>query len=259
MSSIHQSAIIEKGAKIADNVTIGAFSVIGAEVEIGEGTWIGNHVTIEGQTRIGQHNRIFHGSVLGAIPQDKKYAGEATRLEIGDHNLIREFCTFNLGTVQDEGVTSIGDHNWIMAYVHLAHDCRLGNHLTIANCTQLAGHVKIEDFATLGGYTAVHQFCRIGAYAMIGADSLLLQDVPPYVTVGGSPVQAHGTNSEGLKRRGFTPEAILNIRRAYKVIFRQGHTLAEALAILQVQLTTQPELQRLIDFLSVNTGRGIVR
>ncbi|NOT99346.1 MAG: acyl-ACP--UDP-N-acetylglucosamine O-acyltransferase, partial [Sideroxydans sp.] len=211
----HSTAIIHPNARLADDVEVGAYSIIGEHVEIGAGTVIGSHVVINGHTRIGQHNRIFQFCSLGEIPQDKKYANEPTRLEIGDHNTIREFCTFNLGTAQDGGVTRVGNHNWIMAYVHLAHDCQVGNHTIFANNAQLAGHVEVHDYAILGGFTVVHQFVKIGAHIITGMGTILLQDVPTYMLVSGNPSAPHGINSEGLKRRGFSSASIMSIKRAY--------------------------------------------
>lgn len=255
---IHQTAIVHPGAKIADDVEIGAYSIIGEHVEIGSGTVIGPHVVIKGHTRIGRNNRIFQFCSLGEIPQDKKYAGEPTRLEIGDNNTIRESCTFNTGTVQDVGVTRIGSHNWIMAYVHVAHDCQVGNNVILANCTQLAGHVTIGDHAILGGFTGVHQFVKVGAHIITGVSTVLLQDVPPYVLASGNPSVPHGINSEGLKRRGFSSGSIMAIKRAYKTLYRSGLSLDEARAEIQSQLNKHAELQPLVDFLAAST-RGIIR
>jgi UDP-N-acetylglucosamine acyltransferase len=254
----HPTAIIHPNAKLADDVQVGAYTLIGEHVEIAAGTSIGPHVVINGHTRIGKNNRIFQFSSLGEIPQDKKYAGEPTRLEIGDDNMIREFCTFNLGTVQDGGVTSIGNKNWIMAYVHLAHDCHVGNNTIFANNAQLAGHVIVDDFAILGGFTAVHQFCQIGAHVITGMGSVLLQDIPPYVLVSGNPAAPHGTNSEGLKRRGFSSTAVMAIKRAYKTLYKSGFTLDEAKAQINAQIAEHPELQLMADFLN-RSQRGIVR
>lgn len=255
---IHPTAIVHPNARLADDVQVGAYSLIGEHVEIGAGTTIGPHVVINGHTRIGQHNRIFQFCSLGEIPQDKKYANEPTRLEIGDHNTIREFCTFNLGTAQDSGVTSVGNHNWIMAYVHLAHDCQVGNHTIFANNAQLAGHVHVQDYAILGGFTVVHQFVRIGAHIISGMGSILLQDVPPYTLVSGNPSAPHGINAEGLKRRGFSSPAIMAIKRAYKTLYKSGLSLDEARSAIALQLPEYPELQLLADFLATST-RGIVR
>lgn len=257
--SIHPTAIVDARARLGENVTIGAYTIIGADVEIGDGTWIGPHVVINGPTRIGCDNRIFQFASLGEMPQDKKYGGEATRLEIGDRNTIREFCTFNRGTVQDAGVTRIGNDNWIMAYVHLAHDCQVGNHTIFANNAQLAGHVHVGDWAILGGFTAVHQFVRIGAHSMTGMGTFLLQDLPPYVMASGNPAAPHGINSEGLRRRGFAPETIAAIKRAYKTVYRSGLKLDEALAALTAEVQGgNAALAPLVEFLAM-PGRGIVR
>ncbi|HEA26443.1 MAG TPA: acyl-ACP--UDP-N-acetylglucosamine O-acyltransferase, partial [Ectothiorhodospiraceae bacterium] len=204
MSLIHPTAIIDPTAKIGSDVEIGAFSIIGANVEIGDETWIGPHVVIKGPTTIGKQNKIYQFSSIGEDPQDKKYADEPTRLEIGDRNLIREFCTFNRGTAQDRGTTSVGDDNWIMAYVHLAHDCVIGNNTILANNAGLAGHVHVGDFTILGGYTVVHQFCSFGKHSITAMGSVVFKDVPPYLTISGYPAKPYGLNSEGLKRRGFT-------------------------------------------------------
>ena len=202
---IHPTAIVHPQAALGANVSVGAYSIVGEHVEIGDGTEIGPHTIIEGPTRIGRDNRIGSFTALGGPPQDKSYRGEPTRLEIGDRNTIREYCTFNRGTMKDARITRVGDDNWIMGYVHLAHDCQIGNNTVLANSTQLAGHVHIGDWAILGGFTGVHQFVRIGAHAMIGGGTMLRQDVPPYVTVAGNPPKAFGVNSEGLRRRAFTP------------------------------------------------------
>jgi UDP-N-acetylglucosamine acyltransferase len=258
-ANIHPTALIDPGARLGENVTVGAYSVIGADVEIGDGTWIGPHVVINGPTRIGRDNRIFQFSSLGEMPQDKKYGGEPTRLEIGDRNTIREFCTVNRGTTQDAGVTRVGNDNWIMAYVHLAHDCQIGNNTIFANNAQLAGHVHVGDWAILGGFTVIHQFVRIGAHCITGMGTILLQDVPPYVTVGGNPAAPHGINSEGLKRRGFSAAAITGLRRAYKTLYRSGLKLEEAAAAIadEAQGELAP-LAMLSDFLAA-PGRGIIR
>ena len=255
---IHPTAIVDPGAKIAANVEIGPYSIIGADVEIGEHTVIGPHVVIKGHTRIGRENRIFQFSSLGEVPQDKKYAGEPTRLEIGDRNVIREFCTFNLGTAQDAGVTRIGDDNWIMAYVHIAHDCQVGNKTTFANNAQLAGHVVVEDWAILGGYTGVHQFCRVGAHVMTAVGTVVLQDIPPYLMAAGNTAQPYGINVEGLKRRGFTAESLSALKRAYRTLYKSGLLLEEAKIKLAEEAKTQPDVQRFVDFLAVSK-RGIIR
>ena len=222
------------------------------------GTWIGPHVVITGHTRIGKDNKIFQFSSLGEMPQDKKYQGEETRLEIGDRNVIREFCTFNRGTSQDVGVTRVGDDNWIMAYVHLAHDCQVGNHTIFANNAQLAGHVHVGDYAILGGFTVVHQFCHIGGHCITGMGTILFKDVPPYVTAAGHEAKPHGINSEGLKRRGFSSGAVMEIKRAYKTLYKSGLTLEEAKKALAEQARSCPEVQLLIDFFADST-RGIIR
>ena len=254
----HPTALIHPEAKLAEDIEVGAYSIIGEHVEIGSGTTVGPHVVIGGHTRIGKHNRIFQFNSLGEIPQDMKYANEPTRLEIGDNNTIREFCTFNLGTAQDAGVTRVGNNNWIMAYVHLAHDCQIGNHTIFANNAQLAGHVRVDDHAILGGFTVVHQFCQIGAHVITGMGTILLQDIPPYVTVSGNPAAPYGINSEGLKRRGFSGDAVMAIKRAYKTLYKSGLSLGEAKEAILGQADTHPELHALVDFLS-HSQRGIVR
>ncbi len=255
---IHPTAVIDPKAQIAEDVRIGAFSVIGADVVIGAGTEIGSHVTIEGPTVIGRDNRIFQFSALGAAPQDKKYADEPTRLVIGDRNTIREFCTFNRGTSQDRGETTIGSDNWIMAYVHVAHDCVVGDNTILANGTTLAGHVHVGDWAILGGFTKVHQFCRIGAHSFCGMDAGLNQDLPPYVTCSGMPAKPFGINSEGLRRRNFSAEQIRNIKRAYKLLYRSGLRLEEAVAEIERMARDNPEVQPFVEF-SAASERGIIR
>ncbi|MDR0775172.1 MAG: acyl-ACP--UDP-N-acetylglucosamine O-acyltransferase [Azonexus sp.] len=255
---IHPTAIVDPAARIAANVKIGPYSIIGPHVEIGENTVIGPHVVISGHTRIGRGNRIFQFSSLGEAPQDKKYAGEPTRLEIGDRNTIREYCTFNLGTVQDAGVTRIGDDNWIMAYVHIAHDCQVGNKTIFANNAQLAGHVVVEDWAIFGGYTGVHQFCRIGAHVMTAVATVVLHDVPPYLMAAGNSAQPYGINVEGLKRRGFSADSLLALKRAYRTLYKSGLLLEEAKQKLAEDAKTQPDVQRFVDFLEVSK-RGIIR
>ncbi|MHB9118635.1 MAG: acyl-ACP--UDP-N-acetylglucosamine O-acyltransferase [Burkholderiales bacterium] len=255
---IHPTALVHEKAKIAPDVEIGAYSIIGDQVEIGSGTWIGPHVVIQGPTRIGSDNQIFQFASLGERPQDKKYAGEPTQLEIGDRNVIREFCTFNRGTAQDVGITRVGNDNWIMAYVHLAHDCQVGNNTIFANNAQLAGHVHVGDYAILGGFTVVHQFCHIGAHALTAMGSIVLQDIPAYITASGNPAQPHGLNSEGLKRRGFDGDTILSLKRAYKQLYKSGMRLEEAKQALQGQLAECPEIQLLLDFLA-SSRRGIIR
>lgn len=255
---IHSTAIVHPGAQLGRNVEIGAYSIIGEHVVVGDNTWIGSHVVITGQTTIGRDNRIFQFSSLGEAPQDKKYAGEPTRLEIGDRNTIREFCTFNRGTTQDAGVTRLGDDNWMMAYVHLAHDCQVGNHTIFANNAQLAGHVQVGDFAILGGFTVVHQFVRIGAHSMTAMGTILLKDLPPFVTASGNTAEPHGINSEGLKRRGFSAQALTAIKRAYKTLYKSGLKLEEAQVIIAEEASHLPEILPLAHFLN-EAGRGIIR
>ena len=255
---IHPTAIVHPGAKIGSGVEIGPYSVIGEHVEIGDDTWVGPHVVLEGHTRIGRENKIFQFSSLGGMPQDKKYSNEPTRLEIGDRNTIREYCTFSTGTAQDSGVTRVGNDNWIMAYVHIAHDCQVGNNTVFANGASLAGHAHIGDWAILGGFSGVHQFVRVGAHSFIGAFALLLQDLPPYVTVGGSPAVPHGINSEGLRRRGFSAESIAAIKRAYRILYRKNLTLAQAREQIVALAADYTEVQLFADFIGVS-GRGLVR
>jgi UDP-N-acetylglucosamine acyltransferase len=257
-AKIHPTAIVHPGAKLGARVEIGAYSMIGAHVEIGEATWVGPHVVINGHTRIGRENRIYQFSSLGEAPQDKKYAGEPTRLEIGDNNTIREFCTFNVGTVHDAGVTRIGSDNWIMAYVHIAHDCQVGDHTIFANNAQLAGHVHIDDWAILGGYTGVHQFCHVGAHVMTAVGTVILQDVPPYLMAAGNTATPYGINVEGLKRRGFHADAITALKRAYRVLYKSGLMLEEAREKLAGMSQEQPDVQRFVDFLE-HSRRGIIR
>ena len=257
-ASIHPTALVHPGARLGANVEVGAYSLIGEHVEIGDDCKIGPHAVITGHTRIGRGNRIFQFVSLGEEPQDKKYAGEPTRLEIGDDNTIREFCTISTGTVQDVGVTRLGDRNWIMAYVHIAHDCQVGSDTIFANNATLAGHVQVDDYAILGGFTGVHQFCRIGAHVMIGIASVITQDVPPFLTIAGTPTAPHGINSEGLKRRGFGPEALSALKRAYKTLYKSGLSLDAARSAIAEQAETVPELRPLADFLAIQ-GRGIIR
>ncbi len=256
MAGIHSTAIVDPRAKLGANVSVGAYSVIDGDVEIGDGTSIGHHAVVTGHTTIGRDNHLFHFVSIGEANQDKKYQGEPTRLVIGDRNTIREYCSLNRGTAQDKGVTTVGNDNWLMAYVHVAHDCIVGSNTTIANCTQLAGHVEVGDWATLGGFTGVHQFVKIGAHVMCGVSSVVLMDIPPYVTCGGNPLAAVGVNSEGLKRRGYSAEQIANIKRAYKTLYRNGLGFADAKAALVDDAA--PEIQVLVKFLQAST-RGIVR
>ncbi len=255
---IHPTALIHPGASIASGVSVGPYSIIGEHVRIGEGTSIGPHVVIEGRTRIGTQNHIFAFSALGGVPQDKKYAGEPTSLEIGDRNTIREYCTFNCGTAQDAGITRVGNDNWIMACVHIAHDCQVGDHTVFANLATLGGHVHVGDYAILGGFTGAHQYVSVGAHAITGVASVLLQDVPPYVMVAGSTAKPFGINSEGLKRRGFSADKIAAIKKAYKTLYRSGLALEEARKEIAAQATDCPELKILLDFLE-RSRRGIIR
>ena len=256
--NIHPTAIVDAKAELADDVKVGAFSIIGPDVKIDSGTSVGPHVVINGHTTIGKHNQIFQFSSLGEAPQDKKYQGESTKLEIGDHNTIREFCTFNRGTAQDKGTTKIGNHNWIMAYVHIAHDCHVHNNTILANNSSLAGHVDMHDYAILGGFTLVHQFCKIGQHVITAVGSVVFKDIPPYVTASGYDANPHGINAEGLKRRGFSTDSITNIKRAYKTLYRQSLTLDEAKAVLTKEALKAPELSLLVEFLNQST-RGIIR
>ena len=256
--SIHPTAIVHPSAKLGRGVSVGPYSMVGEHVEIGDHSVIGPHVVVTGHTTIGCDNRIFQFCSIGEQPQDKKYAGEPTQLEIGDRNTIREFCTFNCGTAQDAGVTRLGSDNWIMAYVHLAHDCQVGDNTIFANNAQLAGHVQVGDWAILGGFTVVHQFVRIGAHSITAMGTILLQDLPPFVMAAGNPAEPRSINAEGLKRRGFSPTAIAAIKRAYKTLYKAGMKLDEARAALEAESLTVPELSVLAGFL-VASGRGIVR
>lgn len=255
---IDSRAVIDPRARLGENVSVGPFAVIGAEVEIGDGCWIGPHAVVEGPTRMGRDNRVFQFASIGAPPQDKKYAGEPTRLEIGDRNTFREFVTVNRGTVQDRGATSIGDDNWIMAYCHIAHDCVIGSNTIFSNNASLAGHVEVDDHAILGGFTLVHQFCRIGGHSFCAFGSVVNRDVPTYVTVSGHMAKPHGINSEGLKRHGFSAEAVQAVRRAYKTLYKQGLRLEEAKAELRRAAGEFPELEALVAFLE-RSERGIIR
>jgi len=255
---IHPTALIHRGARLAADVEVGPYSVIGEHVEVGEGSWIGAHVVLDGHTRIGRRNRIWHSASIGAPPQDKKYAGEPTRVEIGDGNTIREYVTNNRGTVQDTGVTRVGNDNWIMAYVHFAHDCEVGNNTIFANLSQIAGHVTVGDWVIFGATTLVHQHVHIGAHAFTGMCTYVAQDLPPYVTAAGNMAKPYGINKEGLKRRGFSPETIAGLKRAYKTLYRKGLGLEEATKELQSQVAACPEVQHILEFLS-RSKRGIIR
>ncbi|TXH70666.1 MAG: acyl-ACP--UDP-N-acetylglucosamine O-acyltransferase [Thiothrix sp.] len=255
---IHPTAIIHPSAQLAADVEVGAYSIIGEQVSIGRGSRIASHVVIEGPTRIGEDNHIFQFASVGAIPQDKKYKDEPTELIIGDRNVIRESCTLNRGTAQDKGKTIIGSDNWIMAYVHIAHDCIVGNHTVFANSATLAGHVEIRDYAILGGFTLVHQFCTVGEYAFTGMGSAIGKDVPPYVMANGAPAIPRGINTEGLKRNGFSSEAIQRIKESYRLLYRQQITLKEAVAQLEADYGEFADIQRLIQFVQVSQ-RGLIR
>jgi UDP-N-acetylglucosamine acyltransferase len=258
MTRIHSTAIVHAGARLAADVEVGPYSVIGEHVEIGAGTRIGAHVVIDGHTRIGRRNTVWHSSSIGAPPQDKKYAGEPTGVEIGDDNVIREFVTINRGTAQDVGVTRLGNENWIMAYVHFAHDCQVGNKTIFANLAQIAGHVTVGDWVIFGANTFVHQFVHIGAHAFTGMMTYLAQDLPPYVMAQGNMAQPFGINKEGLKRRGFSPETIQALKRAYKTLYRKGLGLDEAVQQLKAQAAECPEVQNIVDFID-RSKRGIIR
>jgi UDP-N-acetylglucosamine acyltransferase len=264
MSLIHPTAVIDPAAQLDSTVAVGPYAVIGPHVRIGSGTQIGAHCVIEGHTTIGRDNKIFQFNSLGAVPQDKKYAGEPCELRIGDRNTIREFCTFNIGTASDAGVTQVGHDNWIMAYVHLAHDCQVGNHTIFANSSQLAGHVHVGDWVILGGFTVVHQFCRLGAHSFTAMNSLLFADLPPFVMCQGQPAQARSMNFEGLKRRGFSPERVRAVKAMHKALYRDGLTLAQAQAqianITQATPEAAPDVDMMLDFLGKTSAeRGIVR
>lgn len=255
---IHSTAIIHPTARIASNVEIGPWSLIGPEVEIDEGSWVGPHVVIQGPTKIGKNNKIFQFSSIGESPQDKKFRGERTFLEIGDRNIIREFCTFNRGTAQDKSVTRIGNDNLFMAYVHIAHDCHIGNHTIFVNNASLAGHVTIEDYVILSGFSGVSQFCRVGAHGFASMGSMVDKDVPPFVKVSGYYAKPFGLNTVGMKRHGLGEETILMLRRAYKIIYRKGLTVKQALTQLESMARECMEVQLFIDFLQ-SSERGIIR
>ncbi len=264
MSLIHPTALVDPSAQLDSSVSVGPYTVIGPHVKVGAGTTIGAHCVIEGHTTIGRDNRIFQFNSLGAVPQDKKYAGEPCELIIGDRNTIREFCTFNIGSPGGGAVTRVGDDNWIMAYVHLAHDCLVGNHTIFANNSQLAGHVEVGDWVILGGFTVVHQFVRIGAHGMTAMCSLLFADQPPFVMSQGQPAQARSMNFEGLRRRGFTAARIAAVKAMHKALYRDGLTLEQAQerigALVQATPEAQPDVQMMLDFLrSTPPQRGIVR
>ncbi len=257
-AGVHPSAAIDTQARIGRNVSVGAFSVIGSQVEIGDDCVIGPHVVIEGPTQIGRNNRIHSFAAIGGEPQDKKFANQPTRLVIGDNNTIREFVSINRGTAEDNGITQIGDDNWIMAYVHIAHDCVVGSHTIFANAASLAGHCKVEDFVILGGFSLVHQFCQVGAHAFTAMGSIINRDVPPFVTVAGTYAEPHGINSEGLKRRGYESKRIMAIKRAYKTLYKSGLTLADARAALSEAAVETPDIQQMIDFID-RSQRSLIR
>ena len=262
MTTIHPTALVDTGAELGSSVTVGPYTLIGPHVKVGAGTSIGAHCVIEGHTTIGQDNRIFQFNSLGAIPQDKKYTGEPCELHIGDRNTIREFCTFNIGTAQDTAVTRVGSDNWIMAYVHIAHDCQVGNQTILANNATLAGHVHLGDWVFIGGLTGVHQFVKIGAHAMAGFASAVSQDVPPFMTVDGNPLAVRGFNIEGLRRRGFGPERLAAVKQMHRLLYRSGLTFEQARADIAALAATMPQaagdIATMTGFLAQAT-RGIVR
>jgi UDP-N-acetylglucosamine acyltransferase len=255
---IHPTALIHPKSKLHSSVKVGAYSVIGKSVEIKEGSEVGNFVTLTGNTVIGKNNKIYHYCSLGEVPQDKKFNNEKTSLKIGDGNTIREFCTFNVGTVGGSGITEIGNNNWLMAYVHIAHDCKLGNDIVLANNSSLAGHVEIDDFAILGGFTLVHQFCKLGAHIMTAVGTVIFKDVPPYVRAAGYNAKPNGINVEGLKRRNFSTQCISDIKKAYKIIYREGNTIDIAKVSLVKLAKDTNEVSLYIDFIN-NSNRGLIR
>ncbi len=257
-AEVHPTAIVDRAARLGARVTIGPYSIVGPKVELGEDTWVGAHVVLDGRLKIGRNNRIFHFASLGAPPQDKKYAGEDTALEIGDDNTIREYVTMNRGTAQDAGATRVGDDNWIMAYVHFAHDCQIGSNTIFANACQLAGHVRVGDWAILGATTLVHQFVHVGAHAFTGMGTYLAQDLPPYVKAAGNTAQPYGINSEGLRRRGFSAEHLVGLKRAYRTLYRSGLSLEEARRELESQAAACPPVRAFVEFLDA-AQRGIIR
>ena len=255
---IDSRAVVSPQAQLASDVEVGPFTVIGADVVIGPGTWVGPHAVINGPTRIGANNKIYQFASLGDAPQDKKYNGEPTRLEIGDRNVFRESCTVNRGTTHDKGVTRIGSDNLFMAYSHVAHDCQVGDKVVLSNVATLGGHVEIGDWVIMGGLSAVHQFTKVGAHCFIANNAAVTRDVPPYVMAVGQPAEPHSVNSEGLKRRGFTPEQILNIRRAYRLLYRSGLKLKDAMEQLEQAALTQAEIKPFVEFIK-RSSRSIVR
>jgi len=255
---IDPRAIIAPDAEIAEGVEVGAYTIIGAGVRIGAGSWIGPHAVINGPTTLGRENRVFQFASVGDAPQDKKYRGEPTRLEVGDRNVFREFCSVNRGTAAGRGVTKIGDENLFMAYSHVAHDCIVGSNCVMSNCTALAGHVELGDWVILSGYAGIHQFCKVGSHSFLANNAAVTRDVPPYLLVAGTPAEPKGVNSEGLKRRGFGPQQITNIRNAYRLLYRSGLKLAAATGQLQALAADQPELLPFVQFLAVSE-RSIIR
>ncbi len=256
---IHPTAIIDPSAELAEDVEVGAYSIIGKNVAIGSGTKVHSHVVIVENTRIGQNNQIFQFSSIGERCQDLKYKGEETWLEIGDSNTIREHCTLHRGTVHDQALTKIGSHNLLMVNTHVAHDCFIGDHNIIANNVGIAGHVHVGDYVVLGGNSGIHQFCRIDSYSMVGGASLIVKDVPAYIMASGNPAHAHGMNFEGMRRKGWSKETIANLRQAFKLLYRSNLTIKQAAEQIQEQiLPTTPEVQLLLDSLTTST-RGIVR
>lgn len=255
---IDARAVVDPKAELASDVEVGAFAVIGPDVVIGPGSRIGPHAVVTGPTRLGRDNVVFQFASIGAAPQDKKYAGEPTRLEIGDRNMFRECCTINRGTTKDRNVTTIGSDNWFMAYTHVAHDCVVGSNCILSNFATLGGHVELGDWVIMAGFTGIHQFCKVGPHAFLANNTAVTRDVPPYVLVTGQPAEPHSVNSEGLKRRGFTEQQIRNIRNAYRVLYRDGLKLAEAVAKLEALVPEQPELRIFVDFIG-NSERSLVR
>lgn len=255
---IDPRAVIDARAEIAAGVEIGPYTIIGPDVSIADGCRIGPHAVIRGPTKLGPNNLVFQFASIGDAPQDKKYQGEPTRLEIGAGNTFREFCTVNRGTAHDVGVTRIGDDNWFMSYTHVAHDCQIGSHCVLANCATLGGHVELGDWVIMAGFSGVHQFCKIGAHCFLANNAAVTRDVPPFLMVTGQPAEPHSVNSEGLKRRGFTPEQIRNIRNAFRILYRSGLKLAPATEQLKALAASQPEIVPFVEFLATTT-RSIVR
>jgi len=256
---IHPRALVDSAAELDEGVRVGAHAIVEAGVRIGAGSSIGPHAIVRSGTRMGRDNRIFQFASVGEDPQDKKYGGEATELILGDRNVVREFVTLNRGTAQDAGATRIGDDNLLMAYIHVAHDCQIGNHCILANAASLGGHVQVADYAILGGFTIVHQFCRIGRHSFSQMGSMVQKDIPPYVLVGGHPAESHGINAEGLKRRGFSSDTIQTIKRAYRKLFKtRGLLLGEAARQVEAELGGVPEVRELLDFIA-SSRRGVIR